>query len=300
MESEKLAEFSPDEEKSKVETEKGKNNRILIKIMRHGEKTPEGLLTDYGREETSEKSKKEKELLGEFDMIKVVGSDSGEKGPKGIGRALETADIYAEESIFNDDRKKYKSRPRRLLSLDGLKTSAPFDWTEYYKSKLPDNFDKLSDERKSEASHKAHEACLNRILTMPEAEEYCRDIASRHAFFINRYLKIIEKLKSNTKVLYSSGAHGGCMEVFLQRCLKIKKKEEQEKLGFKNVDEVGGAFYPSEGFFVDITTDEKGEKQVKVFMDNPKRLEGEELTLDPKKIDELVEEYEKNYMGRNK
>lgn len=300
MESEKLAEFSSEEEKSKVETEKGKNNRILIKIMRHGEKTPEGLLTDYGREETSEKSKKEKELLGEFDIIKAVGSDSGEKGPKGIGRALETADIYTEESIFNDDRKKYKSRPRRLLSLDGLKTSAPFDWTAYYKSQLPDSFNQLGEEDKSKASHRAHEACVNRILTMSEGEEYCRDIASRHAFFINRYLKMIEGLNNDTKVFYPAGAHGGCMEVFLQRCLKIKKKDEPEKIGFNDVSEIGGSFRPSEGFFVDITTNENSEKQVKLFMDDPEKLKDVELTFDLEKIEELTKEYEKNYTGENK
>lgn len=303
MKRQESREFSLEKEESTEKIEKGKNNRILIKIMRHGEKTPEGFLTDYGREVTRKKSKSEKDMLYEFKKVKAVGSNKSEPGQQGLPRALETADIYANGITIEEGEnlpeaeakiKKYKTRPRPILGTEA-KVPELFNWKEYYKSQLPKNFDQMTDEEKAEASHKANEACINRVLEMPEGQEYRQDIASRYAFFANRYLNMIDRLEDNTKVLYPAGAHGGNMEVFLQQCLKRKKKNREELTGFNNVSEIGGAFRPSEGFFIDITTNDKGEKQVKVFMDNTERLEGEELSLDLGKIEELVKEYEKNY-----
>lgn len=289
--------------------ENGLNNRILIKIMRHGERTPDKLLTDYGRQVTGDIAKGDKGKLSGIDKIKAVGSDDGPKGATGMARSLETADIYAngitlEEGEGTSDAnakiERYKTKPRPLLEISGMKTSKLFDWTEYYNSKLPENFDQLSDEEKSAASRIANEACLDRLLTDPKGDKYRKEIASRHAVFVNIRLRMVDRIKSNSKIMYPTGAHGGFMEVFLKQVLKRKTKDGQEITGFDKAEDIGGAFKPSEGFFIDITTDEHGEKKVKVIMDDPARLKGEELTLDLEKINELVEYYKNEIRGQDK
>jgi len=221
---------------SKESIEKGRNNRILIKIIRHGERSPDSLLTDYGRQVTQEKAAAEKDALGKFDVVKAVGSDAGPKGPTGYARSLETADIYADTvkleegdgvSEADEKFKKYKTKERSLLELKGSKVSLPFDWNEYYNKHLPENFDQLDDKEKARTSHIAHEACVNKLLTIPEAAVFRRDVASRHAFFVNTYLRLIERLKSGFKVLYPAGGHGGFMEPFLQQVIKVKEKAKK-------------------------------------------------------------------------
>ncbi len=279
-------------EEIKEVKETGKDVRILLKIMRHGERTPDNLLTDFGRSVTTEKAQKERSRLGPLDIVKAVGSDSGPKGPTNMARSLETADLYANAIALDPsvDAIKYQTRPRSIVGIEGQINKLPFDWTEFYKQNLPSNFNALSDEEKSIAGHKANEACLNRWLSDPEAEASRLEIASRYASFVETYVRMIERLKSGTKVMYPVGGHGGNMEVFLSKVLQ-RKKDGTVINGFQDVSEIGGAFHPSEGFFIDLTTDEQGEKHAQLSMDDPERMKGEDISLDVHTLHQLSEYY---------
>jgi|GEM_PF-1355021 len=281
------------------EKEKGLNNRILLKIMRHGEKTPEGELTDYGRDRTREVARVDKEMMKGIDKIKVMGSNAGPKNKAGQARALETADIYAntvtDENESDPVIKKYESRARSILEVVGQNTPQPFDWGKEYKANLPENFVELSAEEKALASAEANEKNLTKLMTMPEAEDYRQEISARYAMFVDTYIKMIDRIENNQKIMYPVGAHGGQIELFLQKCLKRKMEDENEITGFKDSEELGGSFNPSEGFFIDIKTDQDGEKEIELKFDNPERFKGEKLSLDLDAMNELIDKYKEKY-----
>ncbi|MFA6307587.1 MAG: hypothetical protein WCS88_02745 [Patescibacteria group bacterium] len=281
------------------EKERGLNNRILLKIIRHGEKTPEGALTDYGREKTRETVANDKKIIEGIQKVKVMGSNAGPKNEAGQARALETADIYA-NTLVNEEYSdpeiiKYESRARSILEVVGQNTQPPFNWGKEYKENLPENFSELSDEDKAIASAEANEKNLTKLMTMPEAEDYRQEISARYAMFINTYIKMIDRIENDQKIMYPVGAHGGQIELFLQKCLKRKTEDGDEIIGFKDSKELGGSFNPSEGFFIDITTDQNGEKKIEFNFDDPKRFEGEELSLDLDTMYELIDKYKEKY-----
>ena len=63
-----------------------------------------------------------------------------------MGRALETADIYATE-IAGD--KKFKTRVNDILNYEKLISPRPYNHTEIYNKNLPDNFNELTDKEKN-------------------------------------------------------------------------------------------------------------------------------------------------------
>ena len=288
-----MSEQAPKFEKGQAK-ETGRKVLLILKVIRHGERTKDGELTDYGRTVTRQKAGEA--ALPEVSGGKAVGSPFKPKESLRPPRSLETADIYIEE-LFRAGRlqKKYATRARQILNPESLKTPPPFDWIEFYNSQLPADFEALSDEQKAEASHKAQTACVDRVLTMEGTAEFNQEIAGSFAFFIDNYLRLVEELKDGSRILYVAGSHGGLMEPFLQECLIRKNRENQIKRGFERLEEIGGAFRPSEAFNVIIETDEQGERKVSVNFDDPSRLPGETMTLDLEKIKELAEEYTRRH-----
>lgn len=288
---EKIPQSSPE---SKIENqEKGANVELTLRVLRHGERTAEGELTDYGRVVTKEKAEGEKSLANSFNAVKAVGSNAGPKGPNGMGRALETADIYAksitEEAPFN-------TRKNIYLSYESLKSVEPFDWKKIYEDNIPNNFDTLSDEEKSAVSKKAQSAVINHLfgLKTEAAKSWIKEIAGALSAFVVHYSQMTKHLKSNSKVLLPSGTHGGMIEPFLREVLIRRTEDNKEIRGFQSIEEAGGAFDPSESFDIKIETDEQGKlKSMDVSFENPVRFVGENLFLDGKKIVELAEHYKK-------
>lgn len=277
---------------SPEQRERGKNVITVLKVMRHGERTPDGYLTNYGREVTREKARESGIKQDDFDAVKAGGSKSGPLDPETkMPRSLETADIYAKE-IAGD--KAFRTRERKALTFENLVTPAPMDWTKTYNSYLPENFDSLSDEEKSRASKKAQQATLNKLINLntPEAETFRKEAAGSLASEIVFYDKRNRKLYLGSKVLEPLGSHGGIMEFILQQALVWKDKEGRTHTGFTNLDEIGGGFDPSDSFNIYVATDSEGNtKTLKVTFDNPNRPQGE-MYLDPEKVKELAEFYQ--------
>lgn len=303
-------------EREEEKSEKGRNGLIRIHLTRHAERTPQDQLTPMGMHETAELAQGDVESgeLDDFEIVKGMGSISGPTTempssdpdlgePEAMPRAMGTAHIYAEgvarvREEKGNPIKRYGTRRRALLGLDGFKNQKPFNWKESYNAQLPDNYNELDEAQQATAAYKANAGNLNRLLSEEGGEEYRQEVASRYAKFMDTYLRNIDRMDSNKKLLLPTGGHGGLMEVFLHEALKRKKgkgKDATERIGFDDVMEIGGAFHPSEGFSVDIATDAEGNKVVKIIMDDGNRLKDEELTLDMDKMEQLVAKYDELY-----
>lgn len=282
----------PEQFEEEVSPERGTNVHIDIRFIRHGEKTPEGMLTDYGREVTRQKAHEHDIKLEDFDAVKAVGSTAGPKGPLGMERSLETAHIYAIE-VAKD--KAFATRPRKVLDYERIVSAPPFNWTEFYNANLPSNFSELSDEEKARASKTAEKATLNHLLYLktPLAEKYKKERAGSFAYFIDYYQRFAKHLKSGSKVLLPAGTHGGMVEVFLQQALVRRFEDGSEVIGFKDIEEIGGAFDLSESFTIRIATNKNGNlERLNLVFDDPKRPKFLEIYLDQNKLKELKRYYE--------
>jgi hypothetical protein len=283
---------------SPEQKKRGNNVEIILKFMRHGERTPEGLLTDYGREVTKERARGSGIQGADFDAVKAIGSDAGAKGPSGLGRSLETAQIVALE-IAGDEA--FKTRASDILNPLTMVHQVPFDWDKMYKSNLPENFSELSDQEKAMAAKKAQTAIVNYLvqLNTPEAEAYKREAAGAFAHIIEHYRKMAKKLDADSKVLMPAGTHGGVMEFILQQAGVRKDEEGKEIKGFTDLKEIGGEFNPSDAFNVDVATDEAGEnKPLVVSFDNKNRPQAP-MYLDENLVRELAQEYESLHASKD-
>lgn len=274
-----MSEIGPENVEKK---ENGCNVTIILKIIRHGERIG-SYLTDYGRDVTKLKAHESGIQPGDFDAIKAVGSNSGSVGDQ-MGRSLESADIYADEI---DPDRQYRTKAEDLLNFKNIVSPRPYNHEDTYNTKLPANFNELSDEDQSRASKVAQHYTVNYLLRLndPVALAYKREATGAFAQFFYNYQKAAKRYKNDSRVLLPSGSHGGFMELPLQYAL-VRKTEEGDKLGFESADEIGGEIDPSEAFNVIIETDEHGEmKSLKVTFDEPTRPQ-DEMYLDPEKLEE--------------
>jgi len=269
----------------------GRNVEILIKFMRHGERGKDSQLLDLGRDITKRKAGESGIKRDDFDAVKAIGSNAAPiKEDIKMGRALETADIYATEIVGDE---KFKTRVNNILSYETLVSPRPYNHTEIYNKNLPDNFNELVDTEKIVAAKKAQMATVNYLigLSTPEALQYKKEIAGSFACIVKHYQEMAKKLNSGSKVLLPAGTHGGTMEFLLQQALVVRDGDKK-KIGFNDIKEIGGEFDPSDSYNVDIQTDDKGEfKEFKVNFDNQDRPQ-KEMSLDMDKINELVEFYQ--------
>ena len=281
----------PERIPSPEQKEFGRQVEIVLKFIRHGERTKEGKLTDYGRSITAERAQQSGLKEEGFDAVKAVGSNAGFKNPAGRGRSLETADIYAHE-IAGDEQ--FATRAQKILNYETFVNKDPFDWNVVYNSNLPDNFETLSDEEKVVAAKKAQATTLNHLIALdtPEAQAMKQEAAGSFAYLIDHYMQMTKRLKSESKVLIPAGTHGGVMEFVLQQALVRKDKNGQEVVGFKDIAEIGGEFSPSEAYDVDIATDEDGNVgELKVSFDSPARPSLQGAHLDKARLEELKNFY---------
>lgn len=293
--------FQP-ETKAEQRAEWGKNVTVLCKMLRHGERDVERNLTDYGREVTRQQALESGVGALDHDAVKAIGSNALPLNQSGQGRALETADIYAEQLRQNlkpgDDQelvKQFNTRANSLLNYETIVTPAPYNHTQIYNSFLPENFANLSNEEKVRAAKKAQTATVNHLMSLetPEADRYKKEVAGAFAKLVKWYERLATHLKDGSKVILPAGTHGGTMELLLSEALAHKGAAGKEVIGFKNLAEIGGDFDPSEAYNVEIATDEAGEiKPFKVTFDNPARPQNQDMYLDRTTLDQLVSLYE--------
>lgn len=271
--------------------EKGMNVKVFLKFIRHGERDTKNNLLDYGRDVTKHRAQEADLDSEEFDAVKAIGSDQGPKGPTGMARAKETADIYAKEIAGEDA---FTTRTSSKLNFETIVSKRPYDHVKIYNSFLPENFNELSDQEKSQAAKIAQTEVVNHLLslTSPEAITYKKEVAGSHAAEVLHNMELAKRLKSGSQVLRPAGTHGGNMELFLQQALVRENENGEIQEGFKDLEEIGGDFDPSEAFTVDIETDMNGDNKELLFsFDNKKRPSAKKMYLDKEKIIELAEFY---------
>lgn len=268
---------------------KGKNVEIIVEFLRHGERDKDGRLTEYGKEITQKKALEDKLKYDDNIIVKPIGSEAGKH--KGFGaRALETAEIRAHgidpDTIYN-------TRAQNALSYETLLNPVPYDHVAIYNANLPENYDKLSDEEKSEAAKIAQKAVLDYSMSLetPEAIAYRKESAGAFAFIIKHYEEVAKRLKNESKILLPAGTHGGIMEMLLKYALVQEDEHGNKKVGFSNIDEIGGEFAPSESYNVDINTNKDGEIQKLLVKFDNNRPISKNVYLDRKIVDELVTYY---------
>jgi len=281
-----------EQEKSPEIKDRGKNVVIVLKILRHGERTKEGELTDYGREVTRKRAQLSGLQADQFSAVKAIGSRADAE-PGKMGRSLETADIFAAEV---DPQRRFTSREMSPLSHKALITKPPYDHKEIYNSNLPGNFEELPDEEKATAAKKAQAATVEHLhsLNNPEAKKFKKEMAGALATVILSRVRMSSSLKSGYKALMPAGTHGPIPEFLLKEALVRKFEDGEEIKGFEDTDEIGGPINPSESIEVLIRRDKNGELQkIQVKFDDPERPRAKEMYLDLKTLVELKAFYKK-------
>ncbi len=280
---------------SQESKERGKDVEILVKIIRHGLRDPKtNMLTDIGRKITREKAE-ESGLSGEdFKYVKAVGSTTGpyaEVEGEEMGRALETAHIYANE-IAPDSA--LNTRPTEVLDYMKIVSPAPYNHKAIYDANLPENFDTLTTEEKVGAQAEAQIAVTKHVLglTGEKADQYKKECAGSLAYLLTHYQKAAHHLESGSKTLIPAGNHGSFMEFLMQAALVRRDAEGKEIRGFGTLEEIGGPHSSSEAFSVSVATDEKGnDKPIKLTFDEKSRPDFGEMHLDSETVKSLAEFY---------
>ena len=283
----------PKPQSESKEREFGANVQMTVKMMRHGQRTPQGALTEAGREDTRERAQASGLKGEDFDAVKAYGSSVGER--KGVGkRAFETAETYATE-IAGDDA--LNTRVNDLMSYEKIMAPVPYDHDVIIESHLPQDYASLSEEGQSAAMAEAQSAAAQEELSMttPEAIAYRKESASLHAHALNHYRMMVKRLKSGSKVLIPLGTHGTMVEYLLMEALVHKGENGEDIVGTNSVEDFGGEFGTSDSYTLHVDTDEQGnEKALRLTLDQGEKA-GQEFTLDLQKLDELDEEYKRLY-----
>lgn len=291
---------------NKIEKEKGANIELVVHIMRHGDRDPDGLLEKYGRERTKKVAESNASKYDSDLMIKAFGSPAGKQSNEsGMQRSLETAHIYGEEIANRKDGAVYDTRARSLLNYedwDVLIIDPEYDYDAVYKQAIDGysaqhfhskEYGQLSEDEQKAASFYASNEATNYYMTLdtPAAEKSRKEVAGTFSVLLKRYARMAqEKLKSNQKLLFPLGSHTGMIEPFLSESVIWKDKDENEKHG-ATLGEIGGIFKPSEGFDIVLKTDQDGKlERVQIRFDDQGRLGGEAY-LDMQKVDEFAEFY---------
>ena len=275
--------------------ENGANVTIDVKFIRHGERTTDGELTDYGRDVTKQRAQESGIAGDDNDAAKAGGSNADPSARTQMGRSVETAHIYAQEIAGEDA---YATRPQQRfsqsLNYENIVSARPYDHRAVYNANLPENFKELSDAEKVVAAKKAQTETLNYVMKLdtPEAKQWKKEAAGAYAAVVEHYLRQAEKLKSGSRVLRPEGSHGGMMEWLLKEALVRKDVSGTTKVGFQTLEEIGGDFDPSEAYTVHVATDAQGEPQtLTVTFDNKNRPATETMHLDIDKVKELTAFY---------
>lgn len=289
--------------------EKGENITLVVRIMRHGDRTPEGNLEDFGRQRTIEKARGSVSVYEQFDVIKAFGSTAGPKTvvegeEMEMQRSLETAHIFAKELAVQQGTQAAKTRPRDILNYETSELPPPGDYFAKHKAFIKEfirdrlgyadkEFGDLSDEEKKQVNAYADANTVGWMMSTDseDAISVNKETAGTYAVLIERYVKMIqEKIDSNKKILYVLGSHTGMMEPFLSQVAVWKDKDGGERHG-ATLDELGGIFDPSEGFDIVIKTDKNGKLEDLLLRFDKKDRLGGEARLDMGKIRESAEFY---------
>ncbi len=248
--------------------EKGKDVEIIVSIIRHGEKTSEGKLSQLGLEKTKK--------MGEEKEIK-----NGIKGyASPFSRATETLDGILKGI-------KEQSKPQRVFKSRVRFELSPPKWNHF-----KEIISKAKDVEKSEGGAGLFRYMLSEPLVQEDLEHWTSGLA----YLVNKYIRMANKLYSHSKVELLHITHDIVIGDFLRK-VAIMKDDKGKRIDFNDIDVFLNVFGEHvkflEGFNFEIYLDENREKHLKInFHDKP-------LEVDEEKLMDLVDKFQKKpYVGR--
>lgn len=242
--------YSPEQQIEKF----GRNVEIHAIFLRHGEKGEGGDLTEEGKKQAAELGGG----LSGKDAIKAYSSP--------VQRALETVEQVIEAAPHD---KKLNTRVRaeigippsskefleRFRELEKLGPDAAAEWYLSFGTEKPD-------------------------LETPSPHE----VAESFAYILTKYLRMADKLYSGSNIDLINGTHQGLPEALLKEVL-IRRKDDQELVGFQKLEDIGGALKFTEDMEFLIKIDEQGNKVLKL------NFRGQTYDIAMDKLTELAKSY---------
>ena len=251
----------------------GKNVQIHLFAMRHGDRSPEGALSDEGREQARLRGEAFRARLAEtggVDAVKVYGSTDGPQipietpnGEMEMGRAGETGFIAGSQI---DPEYQHEVDLVEALGHEKILTPAPYEgsYPDFYKSFLPDNYAELEGDVKIAAGNEAQKKIVEYYFEKAETTEngatYFKEIAGAVAFRILEYQRMAHKLYSDSSLAIVQGGHGPSFDFLFKSALIRESPDGGEPIrGFETLDEIGGQQQTAEGFDIKIGTTTEGQ-----------------------------------------
>lgn len=261
-----------------TEDKNGKNVKICVLFLRHGEKemdTATGAetgLTERGRKESAEVGKS----LDKKDLIKAYSSNTD--------RTKESAELIVANSSTE---KKMNLRLKEELAFHyDKKGDFVNKLMETKKEMFGQDFNGLREEEKKERMDKygnwATDYYLNFGGQRPDEGTMSPvETAAMTSKLAERYAKMADRVYSGSDIQLINDTHDFNIASFLKEVL-IRDINGQKIRGFKSIKEVGGHLGFNEGFELIVENDNEGKKNIKLG------FRGQQYELDVQRLSELV------------
>jgi hypothetical protein len=276
----------------------GRNIHTVIEMSRHEEpgKITEGpkagmsadFLTEKGQQRSADKGSGIKEgFVKDYSSPKLRAQQTGDLG-------LQAVDANANGVfIINQKLENFKG------VVKGQKPGSEFIMRIRSELDTTKNFDLINAEAKPWVAEQLSQGSKMTAYDLTvqyylDHQDRCAELgtttpqeaATEVAYTIIQEIDMSQHFKNDSDVRLRNFTHGPKLEPFLQRAVAKKN----HGLGFKSVDEIGGAVKPGESFLVPADRDSQGNLSVKLT------FRGQDYSLDEQTVREMAKEYIK---GKN-
>lgn len=245
-----------------IEKEKGKDVKLHVILMRHGEKTPSGDLTDEGRQQAANVGKTLERPVKAYASF--------------VTRAYQSAEevVGTAEKALTHHGDTEKTPPRKKIEL-----VYPL-WSK----------EKLQEYRKIEAAG-GNDALVDWALSFgderpDEGTWSARERAEMMSYLLEHYINMTDRLNANSDIDLMNLTHATMPESLLKYTL-VRNVDGQEVKGMNSVSEIGGSLGPSETMEILIDAKDKDKKSINLF------FRGKSWKLDTDAIHELAQGFTK-------
>lgn len=271
-----MNEFKSPEQSIENQKKFGRNIEVHGRFIRHGEKLE---LLDESETGLTEEGKR-----GSIDFGKKLEPRTAIKGySSDTDRTKDTIRLIVESSPTG------KKMTQHIKDELYVNYSSEFRARimEIKKRELGEDFDEQPAEEKRKRLTRCGIEQMNFYLPFkdkrPDKKTYSPvETAAQVARRADLYIRMADKMYSDSKVDLMNGAHDVNIAVFLNEVM-IRKVDGQEKRGFDSMQDIGGPIDYHEGFDIVTRIDECGEKTVKII------FRDKEYDIDLKRLGELVE-----------
>lgn len=243
----------------------GENVKLHVILMRHGAKSPTGDLTTEGQEQAREVGRGLERPVKAYSSIIPRAYQSAES-------VIETAKNALTSHIAGKEPSKREPVKRIELAINPWSKEKLAEWKAIEKEQgsnaVVDWALKFGDKRPDEGTWSS----LERAQMM--------------AYVVEHYIKMTDKLKSNSDLDLVNLTHQSMPESLLQYAM-TRTIDGKKVIGLESVSEIGGSLGPSETLEIFIDAKNKGDKSLSVD------IRGNSYGLDMDKIHELATGYTK-------